>query len=70
MTRKHFELIARVLAKEKPILSEDEWHLAQYVQWEIIVESFANMCSDLNPRFNKNTFNKACGRTNQCQTFA
>jgi hypothetical protein len=57
MTKKHFELIARALAKSRPTgLS-----IVARNQWEITVKTFGQMCDDLNPSFNHKLFLDAVG---------
>ena len=46
MTRKHFVAIARILAKHDADLK--------------MVRDFAGMCAEHNPRFDRETFIKAC----------
>ena len=55
MTRKHFEAIAAAMAKQRPI-----GRLAQEMQWERDCAALSEVLSSINPRFNEETFIKAC----------
>ena len=46
MTRKHFRAIAQLLAKQDADLN--------------MVRDFAGMCAEYNPRFDRETFIRAC----------
>ena len=73
MTRKDYELIARILKSyaesDKLTRSQLERHnqtlsmieTAQEVRLASMVDSFANVLSSENHRFNRETFLKACG---------
>ena len=73
MTRKDYELIARILKayaeSDKLTRSQLERHnqtismieTAQEVRLASMVDSFANVLESDNPRFNRETFLKACG---------
>ena len=73
MTRKDYELIARILRayaeSDKLTRSQLERHnqtlstidTAREIRLQSIVDSFANVLSSDNPRFNRETFLKACG---------
>jgi hypothetical protein len=73
MTRKDYELIARILQayaeSDKLTRSQLERHsqtlstmdTAREIRLKSIVDSFANVLGSDNPRFNRETFLKACG---------
>ena len=61
MTKKHFQTLADSLKNR--VLSQpsiDTQETAQ-AQWEHCVECVAQACKELNPRFNRDRFFKACG---------
>lgn len=57
MTRKDFEAIAAALKASKPsacdVVAHDQWRYTQ--------QKVAEACAALNARFNRTTFNRACG---------
>jgi hypothetical protein len=59
MTRKHFNTIAETLAESKPI-----WvgKAQSRIQWEADCNAMADVFQSFNPRFNKETFIKACNQ--------
>lgn len=69
MTKKHFELVARALARSRPAKylpvyeSSAEFHeiVAARRQWEKTVVTFGAMCTELNPKFKHKTFLDAVG---------
>ena len=54
MTKKDYELIARVLASYKPV-SDDPW-----VTWNNLCDKFAKELEKENPRFDGAKFERAC----------
>ncbi len=72
MTRKDYELIARILKayahsdsmtatyNAKHDRPPSETDIARTIRLESIVDSFANVLGSDNPRFNRETFLKAC----------
>ena len=54
MTRKHFQLIAGILKKVKPV--EDDSG-----QWRAIIKETIVMLKSTNPRFDSIRFKTACG---------
>jgi hypothetical protein len=52
MTRKDYVLIAEVLHKA---------YIPDLIDYEMLVEDFANALATTNPLFNRETFFKACG---------
>lgn len=60
MTKKDFELIARVLARAKPVI-RDENDAPAGREWEYIVYQFVWELVLTNPRFDAVRFIKACG---------
>jgi len=56
MTRKDFELIAKVLLQSKP---EGDKNTELY-RWNVVVLNFAKQLQAENPRFNSAKFIKAC----------
>lgn len=55
MTRKDYELIAKVLLNSSDLMDE--------VSMAFLIENFANELVDGNPRFDRNRFATACGMT-------
>jgi hypothetical protein len=64
MTRKDFELIARILLHSKPVIPPfaelGNYTIGKQEQWENTVEHFAEMLGATNPRFDKARFIAAC----------
>ena len=57
--KRHYEAVARLLAAHRPAVDDNEaMILSQKV--DAIIEDFAAMFADDNPRFNRSTFFKAC----------
>lgn len=66
MTRKDYELIARVLQYNKATLPAGRGAAffvqdGCYSKWLTICEDFAEVLEDQNPRFDRERFLKACG---------
>jgi hypothetical protein len=55
MTRKDFELIAQTLAAVKPNNGK------KLDMWDDTVRQFAHVLAQVNPRFDKAKFKRACG---------
>jgi hypothetical protein len=53
MSKKHFEALARALAKIRPANGEK-------ITWEEVIRAVANVCIEFNPRFNMDRFLDAC----------
>lgn len=60
MTKKDFELIAGVFAKARASMNSGEIHLTADNLMEMLVLSMEAKLSQQNPRFNSETFLKAC----------
>ena len=58
MSRKHFQMIAEALKREKPA---ENWCANKHAQWELDVKAVAGALRLMNPRFDFNRFFKACG---------
>lgn len=59
MTKKDYELIAKVLRMQKPASKEKAPYL--HFQWETIVAQFSLELEENNSRFDRSRFLKACG---------
>jgi hypothetical protein len=55
MTRKDYELIARVLLNSSDLMDE--------VSMAFLIDNFSQELVDDNPRFDRNRFSQACGIT-------
>lgn len=60
MTRKHFEIIARVLHSVKPNFHDAQTQ-GESSMWDSIVREFCNVLQTINPRFDADKFIAACG---------
>ena len=58
MTKKDYELIAKVLNMQKPASKEKAPYL--HFQWKTIVAQFSLELKKSNPRFDRSRFLKAC----------
>jgi len=61
MTKKDYELIAKAMRASLPVYgeSEIEWQI-KYNQWVLMVHDMMDYLVSENPRFNRDTFWKAC----------
>jgi hypothetical protein len=55
MSKKHFEQLARALARNKP-----DSDSPAYLQWQRDVEAVADVCQQNNGLFNRSRFLTAC----------
>lgn len=55
MTRKDFDLIARVLQNSSDLMDE--------ISMAFLIDNFATELTDINPRFDRDRFAQACGMT-------
>lgn len=58
VSRKHFKLIADALHAQRP---EKHWDANKRTQWELDVKAIADALSNMNPRFDRYRFERACG---------
>lgn len=58
ISRKHFQMLADALKREKPA---EHWDANKHTQWELDVKAIAGALRLMNPRFDFNRFFKACG---------
>ena len=65
MTRKDFQAIAKSLKDSRPDMTRTSMAKAgrdsAFVQWNITVDNFTNMCAAQNPNFDRDRFTAACG---------
>jgi len=65
MTRKDFQAIAKSLKDSRPDMTRTSMAKAgrdsAFVQWNITVDSFTDMCAAQNPNFDRDRFTAACG---------
>lgn len=61
MTRTHFTQIAARLRMLRPPMCAGQYEAAKYEQWAATVREFADLCSIMNPSFDRLRFYKACG---------
>lgn len=69
MTKKDYVKIAKVLKDKRDLLgpqetwtNEDKRHFAGFLQaCDMLIESFADMLAEDNPRFDREKFIRACG---------
>ena len=58
MSKKHFKALAEALRAEKP---PENWNPNKRIQWSLDVRAVAEVCQRMNPKFDIDRFNTACG---------
>jgi hypothetical protein len=58
VSKKHFKALAEALRAEKP---QENWDPNKRIQWSLDVRAVADVCQRMNPNFDRDRFNTACG---------
>jgi len=58
MSRKHYEMLARALAAERPLPSQH----AQMLRWQLVRNAISRALLADNPAFSESLFQKACAK--------
>ena len=64
MTRTNFIALAAALKRTMPVRGYHKWYEIAYQQWTQDVIAVIEVCEQINPRFRKGAFMKACGVPN------
>ena len=60
MTKKHFKALSAALNGAKPVGNPIETQDVLLSYWEDLVARIANVCREINPRFDREKFYAAC----------